>query len=91
MVFQDKLESALFVSSSVVKILCEADTERTSISHMNKVLLSLSDYQIVNPVNAEITGCQKKVLSSHYLTFLSIVKQLCTQLPVNGFLLDFFF
>lgn len=58
---------------------------------MNKVLLSLSDYQIVNPVNAEIIGCQKKVLSSHYLTFLSIVKQQCTWLAVNSFLLDLFF
>lgn len=91
MVFQDKTERALFVSSSVVKILCEADTERTSICHMNKVLLSLSDYKIVNPVNAEIIGCQEKVLSLHYLTFLSIVKQLCTRLAVNSFLLDLFF
>lgn len=47
----------------------------------------MNDYQVVNPVNAEIMGCQEKFLYVHYLTFLSIVKQLFTLHVGNRFLL----
>lgn len=40
-----------------------------------KWYFSLNDYQLVNPVSAEIIGCQENFLYLYYLAFLSIAKQ----------------
>ncbi len=41
-----------------------------------KWYFSLNDYQVVNPVNGEIIGCQGCFLDLHYLTSLSTVFRL---------------
>lgn len=71
----------LFVSTAVVKFLCEE-----SVCHMNKAVLF---YRVIIKLSIllrlKIKSCQEKMLCLHYLTVLSIEKQLYAQL-VNSFI-----